>query len=149
MPSGGSSTEDDMFLLRIVLLISTSTLFLTASFMGILAFVSGATLGVTERLPWYLVIGAGTFVGSIVLLEHAESEGYTIIVTTIIISVIMFILTLLAVEGVFFSLRYPEVVINSKTILYLLSAAMVGVGLGYWGFNHWREFTRNPSQSQL
>lgn len=138
-----------MFLLRIVLLISISTIFLTASFMGILAFVSGATMDVSDRLPWYLVIGAATFVGSIVLLEHAESEGYTIIVTTIVTSVIMFILTLLAVEGVIFSLRHPEVVINSQTILYLLSAAMVGVGLGYWGFNHWREFTRNPSQSQL
>lgn len=149
MPSGGSSTGNDVFLLRIVLLITVSTIFLTASFMGILAFVSGADMNVSGRLPWYLVIGAGTFVGSIVLLEQAESEGYTIIVTTIVTSVAMFILTLLAVEGVIFMSRYPEEVINSQTILYLVSAAMVGVGLGYWGFNHWREFTRNPSQGQL
>lgn len=149
MPSGGSSTGNDVFLLRIVLLITVSTVFLTASFMGILAFVSGAEMNVSGRLPWYLVIGAATFVGSIVLLEQAESEGYTIIVTTIVTSVAMFILTLLAVEGVIFMSRYPEMVVNSQTILYLVSAAMVGVGLGYWGFNHWREFTRNPSQGQL
>lgn len=144
--SSGTAEENEYFAIRIVPMIMFSTIFLTASFMGVLAFLSGEAAGVNERLPWYLVIWAMMFVGSIVLLERAGSNGRTIIVTTLVVSIVLFVLTVLGIEGVLFTMEKPKVVINSELILYLLSASLVGVGLAYWGINHWREFTPGPDR---
>lgn len=139
--SSGHARQNDYFMTRIILLISISTVFLTASFIGIVSFMSGDINNVNTRLPWYLVIGGLSFVGSIILLEAQGSDGRTIIVTSFTIMVMMFILTVLAIEGILFTLEQPELVFNSQLILYFFSAALVGVGIGYWGLKHWREFT--------
>lgn len=146
MPEG-SLSRDDNFATRIVLLVAVSTVFLTASFVGIVSFLSGDIANVRSRLPWYLVVGGLAFVGSIILLEAQGSDGRTIIVTSFTIMVTMFVLTVLAFEGVLFTLEEPRLVFNTQLILYFFSAALVGVGVGYWGLRHWREFIGQPGQS--
>lgn len=148
MPTGLGS-RDDTFMLRIVVLIAVSTVFLTASFIGIISFLSGDITDISTRLPWYLVIGGLSFVGSIILLEAQGSDGRTIIVTSFTIMIVMFILTVLAFEGVLFTTEKPGLVFNTQLILYFFSAALVGVGIGYWGLRHWREFTGHPGQGSL
>lgn len=142
-------SRDDNFVLRIVVLIAVSTVFLTASFIGVVSFLSGDITDISTRLPWYLVIGGLSFVGSIILLEAQGSDGRTIIVTALTIMIVMLILTVLAFEGVLFTLEKPGLVFNTQLILYFFSAALVGVGIGYWGLKHWREFTGQASQGGL
>lgn len=142
-----SLVRDDSFTIHIVLLIAVSTVFLTASFIGIVSFLSGDIGNVRSRLPWYLVVGGLAFVSSIVLLEAQGSDGRTIIVTSLTSMVTLFILTVLAFEGVLFALDEPQLVFNTQLILYFFSAALVGVGIGYWGLLHWREFIGQAGQS--
>lgn len=147
--SSSPRTDNENFFIRIVALIAISTVFLTASFIGIVSFLSGDIENVSTRLPWYLVIGGLSFVGSIILLEAQGADGRTIIVTAILVMATMFVLTVLAFEGILFTLEQPQLVFNTQLILYFLSAALVGVGIGYWGFRHWREFTGQRGQGSL
>lgn len=142
-------SSNDNFMLRIVVLIAVSTIFLTASFIGIVSFLSGDITDISTRLPWYLVIGGLSFVGSIILLEAQGSDGRTIIVTSLTIMIVMFFLTVLAFEGILFTIEKPGVVFNTQLILYFFSAALFAVGIGYWGLKHWREFTDHASQGSL
>lgn len=147
--SSSHQSRDDNFFARIVALIAVSTVFLTASFIGIVSFLSGDIENVSTRLPWYLVVGGLSFVGSIILLEAQGTDGRTIIATALTVMVVMFILTVLAFEGILFTVEEPQLVFNTQLILYFLSAALVGVGIGYWGLKHWREFTRQTGQGSL
>jgi len=147
--SAKSSSRLNNFFVRIGLLIGVSTLFLTASFIGIVAFLAGEVTNVSARLPWYIVAGALSFVASIVLLEAQDSNGRTIIVTAIVVTSVFFVVVLLGIEGFLFAQAKPELVFNSQLILYFLAASLVGVGVGYWGLKHWREFTAQGGQNRL
>lgn len=143
-----NEVPDRDFFVRVGVLIATCTLLLTASFVGLLAFVSGEITGVQGRIPWYLNVGAFAFVGTIILLEAHGSSGRVIIVNSFIVTVLAVILVPLAVEGFLFAVRNPEQVFVSQLVLYLFAAALIGTGVGYWGLNHWREFTGPSSSSQ-
>ncbi len=134
-------TQD--FYVRISIVIAVCTLFLTASFVGILSFVSGEIAGIDNRIPWYLVLTAGSFVGTIVVLEGHGASGREIIATSIIISAIVFVVVMLGVEGALYTVRFPEEVFVSQLIVYFLAAGLIGAGLGYWSLRHWREFTHH------
>jgi hypothetical protein len=97
--SARSSSLLNNFFVRIGLLFGVSTLLLTASFIGIVAFVTGEVTNVSARLPWYIVAVALSFVASIVLLEAQDSNGRTIIVTAIVVTSVFFIVVLLGIEG--------------------------------------------------
>lgn len=135
------NTTSGTYFLRVGGLITISTLFLTAAFVGILGFVSGEIEGIQSRLPWYIVVGALGFVGTIILLEAQDSHGRIIMVTSIVVSSAVFVIVSLGIEGMLFALAHPEMVFVSQLVLYFLAAALIGTGLGYWGLNHWREFT--------
>lgn len=135
------NTQD--FYVRISLIIVACTLLLTASFIGILSLISGEVAGVGDRIPWYLVVSAIGFVTAIVILEGHGASGQEIIATAIIVSVVLFILFALSVEGMIYATRFPEEVFVSQLVVYFLAAGLIGAGLGYWSLQHWREFTRD------
>lgn len=135
------------FFLRVGFLIVASTALLTASFVGVLAFVSGGITGVQGRIPWYLVVAATTFVSTIVLLEAYGSDGRMIMLTSVITTTITLVFVPLAVEGLLFASRRPEKILGSQLVLYFVAAGLIGTGLGYWGLKHWREFTAGSSAS--
>lgn len=132
------------FFLRVSLLISVCTLILTASFVGVLSFLSGHIMGLQGRTPWYIVVAAVVFVATVILLEGYGATGQTIIVTAIITTAAAGLAIPLAIEGVYFAIRFPEEVFVSQLVLYFFAAGLFGTGLGYWGLNHWREFTGRP-----
>lgn len=136
------------FFLRVGALIVVSTGLLTASFVGVLAFAKGAITGVQGRIPWYLVVGAITFVATIVLLEAYGSEGRLIMLTSLVMTTIALVFVPLAVEGLLFATKHPAEVIGSQLVLYFFAAGLIGTGIGYWGLKHWREFTGTPTESQ-
>ncbi len=129
------------FYTRITIIIAACTVILTFSLLGVLAIVSGEMTATSDRLPWYLVVGALAFVASIVLLEGHGATGREIIVTASITAIWSFVLIALAIEGLRFTIEQPEEVFVSRTLLYFLAAALMGTGVAYWALHHWREFT--------
>lgn len=128
-------------------LATASTLVLTASFIGILSFIEDATIGLWGRIPWYLVAAAILFTATVVLLERHDANGKVIIGTATISGAIAFVVIMLMIEGLFFMFRNPEDVFVTQYVLYFLAAGLLGTGIGYWGIQHWREFT--PEQTGL
>lgn len=138
----GIRSSNRRFLTRALLLIGVSTFILTASFVGILAILSGASTGVADRVPFYLIVLGLAFVGTILLLEEYGTEGRLIIVTAAVTSLLTFISTALTVEGALYAVRFPEDVFVSRLVYYFITAALLGTGIGYWGVRHWREFVQ-------
>ncbi|WP_049981840.1 hypothetical protein [Halolamina rubra] len=129
------------FLVRMAAIVGCCSLLLTASFVGVLAIVSGNVGDLGTRIPAYLIVMAVAFVVTVVALERNEIDGRLILMTTVVISGVTFLLSLLAVEGVYYTIRSPAAVFNTQLVYYMLSAGLVATGLGYWSLNHWREFT--------
>lgn len=134
-------------ILRIGLLIVSSTLLLTAAFVGFIAALSGEVHGFESRLPWYLVGAAIVFVATLILLELNDAAGRTIIVSATVVGGLSFVLLFLAVEGAVFTVDHPGAVLDTRLILYFFAAALVATGVGYWGLRHWREFTTAQRES--
>ncbi|MFW5939355.1 MAG: hypothetical protein ACOCQU_02795 [Halolamina sp.] len=132
------------FLVRMAAIVGGCSLLLTASFVGVLALVSGNLGDIGSRIPAYLLVMAIAFVVTVVALERNEVDGRLILMTTVVISGATFLLALLAVEGVLYTVRAPAAVINSQLVYYFLAAGIVATGLGFWSLNHWREFIGRP-----
>ncbi|MFB6164201.1 MAG: hypothetical protein ABEJ31_03490 [Haloarculaceae archaeon] len=122
-------------------LVAVCTLVLTASFVGLVAMLSGQAPGIADRLPVYVLGMAGAFVGTIVLFETQGQDGHTIMVTAGGAAVGTFIVLTLGGEGVMAVLRDPSQVVASQLLFYFLAAGMIGTGLGFWAINHWQEFS--------
>lgn len=135
-----SSTRRETYR-RTIVLVSGSTLVLTAMLIGVLALLEASTTGIEERIPWYFVVAGAIFVASILLLETHTGDGRRILVTAVIVTATGFLLLLLSVEGLIFMIRYPEEVLVSQLVLYFVAAGFLATGFGYWTLNHWREFT--------
>lgn len=135
------SSNRRSFFLRVGGLIAVCTFLVTASFIGILALLSGEIVDPQARIPWYLVVGALTFVSTIVLLEENGTSGRDILATAVLSTALVFTLVALGVEGILFALERPEGVFDSQLILNLFAAGLISTGIGYWGLKHWREFS--------
>lgn len=131
----------ERYYVRTGVLAGASTIVLTASFIGILAFMEGQLTGLSGRVPWYLVLAALVFTGTVVFLERNDADGSIIIGTALALALIAFALSMLTIEGVLYTAANPEEVFVSQLVLYLLAAGLVGTGFGYWAIKHWREFT--------
>jgi|AntDeeMetagen134_2_1112570.scaffolds.fasta_scaffold01280_2 hypothetical protein len=136
MPSNDSRRQ---FFVRVSVVVAIATLFLTASFVGLLALLNGDLRGSSSRIAWYLTIAAVAFVGVIILLETQDAAGTSIITTAAIVAALVFVLVSLGVEGLLYAVRNPAAVFVSQTILYFFAAALIGSGIGYWALRHWRE----------
>ena len=136
MPSNDSRRQ---FFVRVSVVVAIATLFLTASFVGLLALLNGDLRGSSSRIAWYLTIAAVAFVGVIILLETQDAAGTSIITTAAIVAALVLVLVSLGVEGLLYAVRNPAAVFVSQTILYFFAAALIGSGIGYWALRHWRE----------
>jgi hypothetical protein len=136
MPPNDSRRQ---FFLRVTVVVAVATLFLTASFVGLLALLNGDLTGFASRVAWYLTVAAIAFVGNIILLEEQGAAGTSIITTAAIVACLVFAVVSLGVEGFLYTARNPAAVFVSQTILYFFAAALIGSGCGYWAVRHWRE----------
>jgi hypothetical protein len=125
------------------LFVVVSTLALTASFLGLVALLTGSVAGIQNRLPFYVLAMAIAFVGSILTLEGEFDAGREVLETAALAAVITVLTVTLAGEGVAYSLQDPGRVISSQLVFYFLAAGLMGTGLGYWGLRHWDEFVRS------
>lgn len=122
---------------RLGLVVLASTLSLTASFVGIVALASGAVSGTEARLPLYVTAAAVVFVASILLFEGTRHRGKRALGAAALLALATLFVGGLGGEGVVYAAANPGVVLEVQLLGYLVSAAMLGTGLGYWLWRHW------------
>lgn len=128
---------------RIGSVVAGSTLVLTLSLFGLIAFVTGQAAGIGGRIPFYVLGSAVVFAGALVGLDHRNHDGRDLLVTSAGIAVVALVCVTLGLEGIAYALHRPGQAFASKQFLYLLTVALVWTGLGYWGLNHYRELSRS------
>ncbi|MFC7176451.1 hypothetical protein [Halosegnis marinus] len=125
---------------RTVPAVVACTAALTAAFVGVVALAEGAP-GVTGRLPVYVLAGAAVFVAALIGGDGPGTDGVIVLARAAVAGVAGFVLLGLGTEGVIHALAAPESVVATHLFVYLLSAAMVSTGLGYWAVRNWRDVT--------
>lgn len=130
-------------------LVGACTALLTAAFVGVVGVASGNATGLVARLPLYVLAGAVIFVGVLFTYEGQRLDGRTTLGRSVVCALAGFALVALGGEGVVFALTHPDLVVASHLIVYLLAAAVIASGLGYWLVRHWREVTRTVDASGL
>ncbi|PSP88054.1 hypothetical protein BRC90_08825 [Halobacteriales archaeon QS_4_69_34] len=128
------------FLARASVVVGVSTIALTAGFVGVLAFLTGEVVAFGAHVPWYLSVAAVAFVATILALEAQGIPGGSVISTAAIVAFTSFVVVSLGVEGLLFAARSPGAVFVPGVGLSLFAAALIVAGVGYWAFEHWREF---------
>lgn len=123
-----------------------STVMLTASFLGIVALVTGEVVGISTRLPFYVLSMSIAFVGAIVTFEEEFRDGRQILQLSVIGAIATFVFVTLGAEGIAFLIQNPEEVVASHLLFYILAAGLIGTGIGYWTMRHWGEFTRAKTE---
>lgn len=103
---GGALTQAGIF-------VALSTLALTASFLGLVALVTGTVTGSNARLPAYVLGTALAFVGAILLFEAAYRDGRRVLEAAAAVAVGTLVLLLFGGEGVAYLLQQPDRVASS------------------------------------
>jgi len=120
-------------------LLGVWTALLTATFLGVVALVSGAATGLVARFPLYVLGGAVIFVAVLLVLDHSRHRAKTVLFRAVAGTAGGFVLSALAAEGVVYTLTSPGSVVASHLFVYLLSAALVASGLWYWTVRNWND----------
>lgn len=145
MPESVYRRLDGQAMARTAGVIVAGTAVLTASFVGVLAVVSGSAGGVSSRLPVYFFAGAVGFVGSLLVLEQSRHGGQTALAGAVMAGIAGFCIVGLSAEGLVYVVRHPEIVVGSQMLLYLAAAALVAAGIGHWSVRNWRTIRRLAS----
>jgi hypothetical protein len=112
---------------------------LTAVFLGGVALVAGRAAGFVARLPLYVLASAVAFIAVLLVADHARTHGTAILARAAGVALVGFATVSLGTEGVVDALRYTDTVVYSHLFVYLLSAAVVVVGVGYWAARNYRD----------
>lgn len=142
-------TVDRAMLARTGALVGVCTAVLTAAFVGVVALVSGQAAGVESRLQFYILAGAVAFVGSLIVLEESRHQGKTVILGAVGTGIVGLVLVGLGSEGVQYAMAEPETVLSSSLLVYLVAAALIASGLGYWSVRNWRLLGQRIPDSRL
>ena len=121
------------------LLLVLATLVLTAGFLGVVGLVTGSVTGLVDRLPFYVLAMAITFVGGMVILEGELRDPGRILRAAVAVALGAFLVVTFGGEGIAFVLQQPREVLSSQLLFYFLAAGLIGAGLGYWGVRHWND----------
>jgi hypothetical protein len=119
-------------------LIGVCTVALTAAFVGIIGLASGGTPGVVGRLPVYVLASAVGFVVALLAVDSGGANGMSALRRASAVGVGGFVMLSLGAEGVIYAATHPDAVVVSHLFVYLLSAAIIASGLGYWAVHNRR-----------
>jgi predicted neutral ceramidase superfamily lipid hydrolase len=132
--------RDRETMLRVTAYIATSTLIITACFIGVVAVITGFVADFEQRLPIYVLVTAVVFVAVVVVLDSGDAEGMPVLLSTVSIGVVTFVIVSLTGEGLRYAVARPGELVASQLVFYFVAAALFCTGVGYWALNHWREF---------
>ena len=124
------------YLTRVGVFVLSCTGALTLSFVGLVAFATGNTPGVIDRVPYYVLGTATVFVAAIVLLEQRRRDGHSVLATAAVAGAVSLVFLTLGGEGLGYALRSPSEAFAAQQFPYLVAAGLIGTGIGYWGTQH-------------
>jgi hypothetical protein len=127
------------------LFVGASTLALTASFLGVVGLLTGGVSGLTDRLPFYVLVTAVAFVGAIVLLEEESRQAVRVLQLSVLGAALTFGLVTFGGEGINYLYQNQEEVVTSQLIFYILAAGLIGTGVCYWALRNRSELARASS----
>jgi hypothetical protein len=119
--------------------IATYTLLLTAAFLGVVGLVSGEAAGLLARMPMYVLASSISFIAVLLIVDGRHRNGIAVLGRAVAAALATFVLVTLGAEGAMFALTRPGSVVASHLFVYLLSAAIIASGLGYWGVRNWHD----------
>ncbi len=79
------------------------------------------------------------FTAVLLVVDHSRTHGLTILGRAVVVAVLCFLTVSLGTEGLVYTVRYPRTVVGSYLFVYLLSAAAIASGLGYWAARNRRD----------
>ena len=135
-----SPTTDREFVARAGSAVVASTVVLTASFVGVVSFLTGSAVDVGARLPFYVLAMAIAFAGTLFVLDDPTADGVRVIVATVGVAVASFVFTALSAEGFVYAIKHTERLLGSNLLVYFFAAGLICTGLAFWALRHWREF---------
>jgi len=115
------------------------TVVLTAVFLGGVALAAGRAGEFVARLPLYVLASAVAFIAVLLVADHARTHGTAILARAAGVALVGFATVSLGTEGVVDALRHTDTVVYSHLFVYLLSAAVVVSGVGYWAARNYRD----------
>ena len=118
-------------------MVALSTLALTASFVGFVALARGAVVGTPGRLPFYALASALAFVAGVVYFEESRRPRAASLRRAACVAGATLFLVGFGGEGVVHAAADPAAVLGTRLFAYLLSAGLIGAGVGYWGWRNW------------
>ena len=124
------------------------TALLTASLLGVVGLVSGTVVGLFARLPLYVLGGSVSFVVVLFVLNRGTRDVRATLARAVGAALATVVLGLLGAEGVVYALADPGSAVLSHLFVYLLSAAIIASGMGYWVACNRRE-VRNLARTGL
>lgn len=133
-------------LARAGIFVVASTIALTAAFLGVVGLLTGDVTGITERLPFYVLLTAIAFVAAIVTFEEQLRDAQRVLALAVVTGVGTLLLVTFGGEGITYLVQNRQEVVASHLLFYILSAGLIGTGLGYWALNHWPEFLRRGAR---
>jgi len=131
-------TVDREMVLRTGGLVGSCTVALTAAFVGVVALLNGNAAGALSRLQFYVLAGAVVFVAGLVVFEESRHRGERGLAAAVGVGVTGFLQVGLGTEGILYVLANPETVASSDLFVYLVAAALIASGLGYWSVRNWQ-----------
>lgn len=131
-------TSEQTFLARVGVFIVGCTAALTLSFVGVFAFATGSAPDIVDRIPYYVLGMAVTFVAAIIGLEARRTryDGQAILVIASAVAGGALVFLTLGGEGLVYAARNPDQAFAAQRFLYLVAAGLISTGIGYWGLRH-------------
>lgn len=129
--------------------IGICTVTLTAVFVGLVGLLSGEATGMLTRLPLYVLVSSLVFLGALIAMDHSRYHGQTVLIRALVVGVAGFLIVSLGAEGTVYALTHPEQVVISHLFVYLVSAAVIASGFGYWSVRNWRDVNEMVGYSRL
>lgn len=102
--------------------------------VGVVSFDGGATAGFERRIPIYVLAGAVLFVGGLLAMRYSPRDGATVLRRATGAGFLGFVAVGLWSEAVVYGL----IVVAPELSLYVVSAAVLACGLGYWSVRSWQ-----------
>jgi hypothetical protein len=139
--SSGSYLDGDLLgqIGPLVAGIGVCTVLLTASFVGIVGLVSGAVEGLVGRLPLYVLTSSVAFVAVLVAADQRYRRGPRVLGRAVTAARGTVGGGARGWGGVREAGAAPAAVVAARLFVYLLSAAIIASGLGYWVVRHWQD----------
>jgi hypothetical protein len=149
MATSGKRRIDRDILVETGSVIGVCTVTLTAVFVGLVGLLSGEATGMVTRLPLYVLVSSLVFLAALIVMDHSQYHGQTILIRALVGGIAGFLVVTLGTEGIVYALTHPERVVVSHLFVYLLSAAIIASGIGYWSVLNWRDVNKMINYSRL